>query len=93
MNLPGYGEYGPAGFEAITEKISQLYNDKDHQYFSCDVSLKDKSLINRFRVTGHNQITDVYLLALATANTALIHTYKRLLGLFDESPKLGRIAA
>jgi uncharacterized protein len=75
MNLPGYGEYGPAGFEAITEKLSQLCNDKDHQYFSCEVSLKDKSSINWARVTGHNQITDVYLLALATINNSALATF------------------
>jgi uncharacterized protein len=75
MNLPSYGEYGAAGFEAITKKLSLLCSDKDHQYFSCDVSLKDKALINWARVTGHNQITDVYLLALAVANRSALATF------------------
>jgi uncharacterized protein len=75
MNLPSYGEYGPAGFEAIIAKLSMLCNDKDHEYFSCSVSLKDKESINWARVTGHNQITDVYLLALAVANNSALATF------------------
>jgi uncharacterized protein len=75
MNLPSYGEYGPVGFESIITKLSMLCNDKDHEYFSCGVSLKDKASINWARVTGHNQITDVYLLALAVANNSALATF------------------
>jgi uncharacterized protein len=75
MNLPSYGEYGPAGFEAVSRKLAQLCNDIDHQYLTCDISYRDKSMVTWSRITGHNQITDVYLLALAVAHNSALATF------------------
>lgn len=74
LNLPGYSSYGPAGFVAVREQLAQLCQDKDHQFWSCNVSLTDHSKINWSRVTGHNQITDVYLLALAVSHGGALAT-------------------
>ena len=67
LNLPGYSVYGPAGFEAVREQLAQLCKDSDHEFWACDVTLRDESKIDWTRVMGHNQITDVYLLVLAVA--------------------------
>jgi uncharacterized protein len=39
-----------------------------HEYWPCSISLLDEELIDRSRLFGHRQVTDAYLLALATAN-------------------------
>jgi uncharacterized protein len=39
-----------------------------HEYWLCSVSLLDDELIDYSRLHGHRQITDAYLLALATSN-------------------------
>ena len=74
LNLPGYSSYGPAGFEAVRTQLAQLCQDMDHEFWLCDVTLKDDSKIDWSRVMGHNQITDVYLLALAVAHDGTLAT-------------------
>ena len=74
LNLPGYSSYGPAGFEAVRTQLAQLCQDMDHEFWPCDVTLKDDSKIDWSRVMGHNQITDVYLLALAVAHGGALAT-------------------
>ena len=74
LNLPGYSSYGPAGFEAVRAQLAQLCQDTDHEFWPCDVTLKDDSKIDWSRVMGHNQITDVYLLALAVAHDGTLAT-------------------
>jgi toxin-antitoxin system PIN domain toxin len=39
-----------------------------HDYWSCSISLLDDEFIDYSRLHGHRQVTDAYLLALATAN-------------------------
>ena len=74
LNLPGYSSYGPAGFEAVRAQLDQLCKDTDHEFWPCDVTLRDNSNINWSRVMGHNQITDVYVLALAVAHGGALAT-------------------
>jgi uncharacterized protein len=74
LNLPGYSTYGPAGFEAVRTQIHRLCQDIDHEFWPCDVTLRDASKIDWGRVMGHNQITDIYLLALAVAHNGALAT-------------------
>jgi uncharacterized protein len=74
LNLPGYSKFGPAGFEAVCNKLTQICADVDHIFWPDSVSLRNSPLINWPRVLGHNQITDVYLLALAVANKGCLAT-------------------
>lgn len=67
LNLPGYSRLGPAGFETVRNKLQQICTDLDHEFWPDEVSLRTESGINWSRVLGHNQITDIYLLALAVA--------------------------
>lgn len=39
-----------------------------HEYWPCSVSLLDGKLFDHSRLYGHRQVTDAYLLALATAH-------------------------
>ena len=74
LNLPGYSTYGPAGFEAVRTQLVQLCKDTDHEFWPCDVTLRDDSKIDWSRIMGHNQITDAYLLALAVEHDGTLAT-------------------
>lgn len=74
LNLPGYSKFGPTGFEAVQQKLKQICDELDHEFWSDAVSLRNEPAINWSRVLGHNQITDVYLLALAVAHQGCLVT-------------------
>lgn len=74
LNLPGYSRLGPAGFEAVKDKLQQICTDLDHEFWPDEVSLRTEAGINWSRVLGHNQITDIYLLALAVARQGCLVT-------------------
>lgn len=74
LNLPGYSKFGPVGFQAVQKKLQQICADIDHEFWPDSVSLRDEKRVNWSRILGHNQITDVYLLALAVANAGCLVT-------------------
>ncbi|OBF84513.1 ribonuclease [Mycobacterium sp. 852002-51163_SCH5372311] len=49
-------------------KLANAAATEYHEYWTCSVSLLDDELIDYSRLHGHRQVTDAYLLALATAN-------------------------
>lgn len=74
LNLPGYSQHGPAGFDAVRTKMNLACGDADHEFWPDDVSLRTNNVVEWSRVFGHNQITDVYLLALAVAHQGALAT-------------------
>lgn len=74
LNLPGYSVYGPAGFDRVRQKISEICAELDHEFWPDSLSLREPGVLNWSRVLGHNQITDAYLLALAVANQGCLVT-------------------
>jgi toxin-antitoxin system PIN domain toxin len=48
-----------------------------HEFWSCDLSILDDHVIDRTRLHGARQVTDAYLLALATANRGRFVTFDR----------------
>ena len=74
LNLPGYSKLGPVGFEPVSKKLAEICADIDHEFWPDAISLRSGGLVNWPRVLGHNQITDVYLLALSVANKGCLVT-------------------
>jgi len=74
LNLPGYSKFGPVGFERISNKLQEICSEVDHEFWPDSLSLRAVGLIDWSRVLGHNQITDIYLLALAKANQGCLAT-------------------
>ena len=74
LNLPGYSKSGPVGFEPVQQKLQQICADVDHEFWADTLSFRTDHMVNWSRVMGHNQITDVYLLALAVANKGCLVT-------------------
>ncbi len=48
--------------------LEQAVGTDGHDFWPCDQSLLDERLVDRTRIHGPNQLTDVYLLALAVAH-------------------------
>ncbi len=74
LNLPGYSRFGPAGFIPVRDKLQEICARLDHVFWADDLSLRSDASIDWSRVLGHNQITDVYLLALAVAHGGCLAT-------------------
>lgn len=49
-------------------RLARAAATEHHEYWTCSVSLLDDEWIDHSRLHGHRQVTDAYLLALATAN-------------------------
>lgn len=62
--------------EAIT-LLAQATASGHHEYWPCSPSLLDPTVIDRSRIHGHGQVTDAYLLALATLNHGRFATFDR----------------
>lgn len=53
----------------------------DHAFWPDDVSLRDDTLVDFARVQGHQQVTDLYLLALAFRHGGRLITFERAVAL------------
>lgn len=60
--------------EAV-ELLARTCDQPHHEFWPCDVSLLDGDAVDRTRVHGHRQITDAYLLALATRHDGRFVTF------------------
>ena len=49
----------------------------NHEFWPDDISIADDSLFDHAHILGPNQITDVYLLALAVKNGGRLVTFDR----------------
>jgi uncharacterized protein len=74
LNLPGYSQLGPVGFETVARKLGEICAGLDHQFWPDQLSLTTPGQVHWPRVRGHNQITDIYLLALAVARRGCLVT-------------------
>ncbi len=75
LNLPSYGRIGPFGLDRVRTQLKRVCSEFDHIFWPDDISLRDDAHVNFSRVSGHNQITDLYLLALATAHNACLVSF------------------
>lgn len=75
LNLPSYGRRGALGIMAVRQQLVHACATLDHEFWPDDVSLRDDSAVDFTRVHGHNQITDLYLLALAVKRDGALITF------------------
>jgi len=62
--------------EAI-RRLEQATRTDQHEFWPCELSVLDSRVIDRTRVHGPRQVTDVYLLALAVAKGGRFVTFDR----------------
>jgi toxin-antitoxin system PIN domain toxin len=75
--LSGQGYPRPQSFADASALLSAQIAEPGHVFWPDDVSLVDLEVFDRNRLLGPNQITDVYLLALAVKNAGRLVTLDR----------------
>jgi toxin-antitoxin system PIN domain toxin len=71
----------PISAAAAIELLERACNTRHHAFWPCEVSLLDCKVVNRSRLHGPRQVTDAYLLALATTHGGRLVSFDRSLPL------------
>lgn len=67
----------PLSINAAMDLLRVAVSSPSHGFIADDISLLDDALVNTTHLTGHRQLTDVYLLALAVRHDARLVTLDR----------------
>lgn len=62
---------------AAIERLAEACSSPDHAFWPCEPSLVDPEAIDHTHVHGAKQVTDAYLLAMATRKEARFVTFDR----------------
>lgn len=65
----------PVPVAQAVARLARAAGTSSHEFWPCSVSLLDDLVIERERVLGPRQVTDVYLLALAVAHEGRFATF------------------
>jgi hypothetical protein len=75
MSQPSYPGTLPAA--AIADRLAEAANNSDHEFWPDTVNLLKDGCLDWSRILGHRQVTDAYLLALATRHKGRLVTMDR----------------
>lgn len=67
----------PLAIPEAIERLRRAMATEHHRFWHCEVSLLDEKVIDSSQLHGPRQVTDAYLLALATANGGRLVTFDR----------------
>ena len=81
MSLPSYGRRGGLPLHQVRERLREACDVLDHEFWPDDISLRSDERVDFTRVQGHNQITDLYLLALAVKHGGALVTFDQAIAL------------
>lgn len=81
MAMPSYSRGGGVPMAAVRARLQQACRSLDHAFWPDDVSLRDDTLVDMSRVQTHQQVTDLYLLALAVRHGGRLVTFDRAIAL------------
>jgi uncharacterized protein len=78
MTQPSYGDTPkPLVFATVMRSYENSVKQLDHEFWSDSLSLADHSQFDHSKIYGPKQLTDIYLLGLATANAGCLVTLDR----------------
>jgi toxin-antitoxin system PIN domain toxin len=75
MSQPGYPNHAPV--DVLTARLRQATGHKAHEFWPDTASALDDSLVDTRRIHGPRQLTDVYLLALASSCGGRLVTFDK----------------
>ena len=81
LSLPSYGRKGGLPIQRVRAQLRAACAVLDHAFWPDDISLRDDTLVDFNRVQGHNQITDLYLLALAVHRGGCLASFDQAIAL------------
>ncbi|MEP6848223.1 MAG: TA system VapC family ribonuclease toxin [Acidobacteriota bacterium] len=75
MSNPNYSRKARFTPGDIIARVEKFATDADHEFWPDEISLRDESFFDRRRLHTSHQLTDLYLLALATQNNGRLVTF------------------
>ena len=81
LSLPSYGRKGGLPIQRVRDQLRTACSVLDHAFWPDDISLRDDAVVDFNRVQGHNQITDLYLLALAVHRGGCLASFDQAIAL------------
>jgi uncharacterized protein len=75
MSHPSYDAQYRFSVDALAAQVRDFIDNTDHQFWPDTISLLDDSLFDPARIHGPKQLTDLYLLALATKHNGRLATF------------------
>ena len=75
MSNPGYTQGARFTPGDLISRLRTFATQTNHEFWPDDVSLRDGSLFAAERIHGSRQLTDLYLLALATQHAGKLATF------------------
>jgi toxin-antitoxin system PIN domain toxin len=82
---PAYSRTARFPAALVVDLLRRFAAGTEHEFWPDDVSLLDRALFDPTRIHGHQQLTDLYLLALVVARRGRLAT-------FDETIPISAIA-
>jgi uncharacterized protein len=79
--MPGIRRVPSVSLQTVRKMMQQVIADVDHEFWSADVSLLKHDVLDWSRISGHNQITDAYLLALAVRHAGALTSFDQRIAL------------
>lgn len=76
LSNPRYGS-PVSSLRAVRESVRRFVSTREHEFWPDDVSLADNAVFDASAIAGHRQLTDVYLLGLATKRKGHLVTLDR----------------
>jgi len=73
LSQPGYPGAQPLAL--VAGRLAEAVAHPSHQFWPDSLSLLDRSVLGEWSLTGHRQVTDAYLLALAVERGACFVTF------------------
>jgi uncharacterized protein len=74
MSSPSYRDLSATPAE-VARRLRIFYSATDHHFWPDSVSLLDEALFQTSLITGHQKVTDAYLLGLAVRNHGRLATF------------------
>jgi toxin-antitoxin system PIN domain toxin len=81
LSLPAYSRRGGLTVQVVRQRLQQACAQLDHAFWPDSLSLRDDARFDLNRIQGHNQITDMYLLALAVTHGGRLASFDRSIAL------------
>jgi uncharacterized protein len=81
LSLPSYARRGGLPIQTVREQLRKACDKLDHEFWPDEISLRDDRRVDFDRVQGHNQITDLYLLALAVHKGGCLASFDQAIAL------------
>ncbi|MDP6580871.1 MAG: VapC toxin family PIN domain ribonuclease [Vicinamibacterales bacterium] len=76
LSNPAFGS-AVARAPELFGRLGKFCRGKDHQFWPDAVTLRDETRFRQTMLSGHRQLTDIYLLGLARAQSGRLATFDR----------------